>query len=265
MTSFSKWVIIIPMMKDFTKVVPEVIALAGDWHSDTLWAVNAVEVAHEVGAELVISVGDFGYWPQFSHGVHFLDTLTQKLAAYNMTLWFVDGNHEDHAALRELPVDADGLRTITSYIKHIPRGFRWTWDGTTWMGLGGAVSVDRDWREAGVDWFPLEVITEQDATYAVREGNVDVMVTHEATMGVPFLLSGPSSWPADALVDANRVRQRLTEVVETVNPNYLFHGHHHCAYSGDNGHGTMVRGLHCNGSSMSDNLFFVDATGARCA
>lgn len=253
-------------MMDYTNHSPDLVALVGDWHGDTEWAVAAVDLLAEVGVPLVISVGDFGYWPHFTKGPSYLAALTARLEAHNMVLWWVDGNHEDHEELKRQPVAENGLRPITSRIFHIPRGFRWTWEGTTWMGLGGAVSVDQDVRVAGVDWFPSEKISKQDATYATRPGNVDVMVTHEGTVGASLLdarLSGPSMWDKDILVEANANRMRLTEVVEAVKPNFLFHGHHHINYSDKNGD-TLVRGLSCNGSSMGDNITVVDTTGARC-
>lgn len=254
------------MLKDFTKYAPTTIALVGDWHADAEWALPTVDFISKAGADIIISVGDFGFWPRFNHGQHFLKALDDKLAQVNIPLWWVDGNHEDHDILNLLPVGENGLRAVTRHIHHIPRGFRWEWDGFMWMGLGGAASVDREDRVEGVDWFEAERISEEDAAYASRPGAVQVMVTHEGVFGAPPLdmkLSKVSMWPAATIQESNEIRGRLTDVVDVVKPKYLFHGHHHTAYSCTKD-GTVIRGLHCNGASLWENVFFIDVAGARC-
>ena len=41
---------------------------------------------------------------------------------------------------------------LAGRIWHLPRGHRWRWHGRDWLALGGAVSLDRAVRTAGVNW-----------------------------------------------------------------------------------------------------------------
>lgn len=242
---------------------PEVIAVAGDWHNDTRYAKDALEAVAEAGVSHVVHTGDFGFWARESG---FILTLEKFLKKRGMHLFWVDGNHEGHDALDELPVDpATGFRPITPSIWHVPRGHRWEWGGFTWMGLGGAASVDRYRRVEGFDWFPQEVLSDEDVAHAARPGHVDVMVTHDAPYNVSTLRAryrGEIAWPAQDLQRSHCNQELLEWVVKQVGPSYLFHGHHHLAYSEDFGP-TRVVGLDCNTGPLSSNLRFVDPAGHR--
>jgi hypothetical protein len=41
---------------------PGRVALAGHWHGNLWWAERALPTVHEVGARVVVQLGDFGYW-----------------------------------------------------------------------------------------------------------------------------------------------------------------------------------------------------------
>jgi hypothetical protein len=48
-------------------VVPDRVALAGDWHGNTAWAVRAVRKMAALlppdGPRVIVHLGDFGIWP----------------------------------------------------------------------------------------------------------------------------------------------------------------------------------------------------------
>lgn len=258
-----------------TRTAPKTIAIAGDWHCSKYWATTCVKELATMDVDLILHVGDFGYWPKQSD---YIDVLTEALDKADIELWFIDGNHEDHDTLEDLPIDetlpedlpensyrVPGLRPISSRIFHIPRGLRWGWDGKTWMGLGGAVSVDRRRRVKFIDWFPQEVISDEELDYALRPGKVDVMLTHDVPQGVPTIamkFGGPSHWPAE-LIDLSREHAaKLWRVMQAKRPAQWFHGHFHIKYT--NLHeGTLFHGLDCDSTSLSDNLTLVDCHGEQ--
>ena len=94
---------------------------------NTYWAVKMIErIARESAAEIVVHLGDFGYWRMDPSTIKFISGQSRLLAAHDMTLVFVDGNHEDHDRLDALCIDSEvGLRKVTNRIWHLPRGFRW--------------------------------------------------------------------------------------------------------------------------------------------
>jgi len=245
---------------------PGIVAIAGDWHGNTRWALGQIRNAHEHGATTIVHVGDFGFWTDCDQTTAYLGELDELLTDYGMWLLWVDGNHEDHARLATLPVDpATGLRPITARIHHLPRGFRWTWHGRDWMALGGAHSVDRAQRCEGVSWWPGEFLTPAEVEYACRDGNVDVMLCHDSpTRADVPVLRGPSSWPQYDLAASAQHRALIQHVVDTVRPAVLWHGHYHCRYDDvitrPDGGTTVIRGLAEDGTWPQGNMILLDLT-----
>ena len=88
--------------------------------------------------------------------------------------------------MRELAVDTDGLATLRSNIRILPRGGRAVIDGLTVGGLGGAFSVDYEHRIEGKDWWRNEEPTSEEATALSADGPLDLLITHDAPAGVPL-------------------------------------------------------------------------------
>ena len=250
---------------------PNRVALAGDWHGNTGWACHVVEEAAKLLADeyrpTIIHAGDFGIWPGAA-GRDYLTELGRALAAYDVEVWFVDGNHEWHPELKALcdeersnggqglvPIDDEILSN--AYIKWIPRGHRWQWHGKTWMGLGGAVSVDAAVRTKGRSWWPEETITGEQFTHATRPGKVHVMLTHDAPSAVRMSFGQPPSfWDVMDLARADAHRESLQDAVDKIQPEVLIHGHYHRPVRQTiEPYGTQVIGLDMDGADGNFTLF----------
>jgi Calcineurin-like phosphoesterase len=144
---------------------PRRILVAGDWHGNEDWALHVIRrvpgaLAGE-GRRLILQLGDFGVWPDRA-GQQYLARISRALAEVDAELWFIDGNHEDFPQLARLAAEAatvDGRVLVRPHLMHLPRGYRWTWHGRTWLACGGGVSLDRAVRAQDVDWWPAEEIT----------------------------------------------------------------------------------------------------------
>ncbi|WP_048895539.1 metallophosphoesterase family protein [Mycolicibacterium conceptionense] len=238
---------------------PRIIAIAGDWHGNFRWARHILTTPHLRGVEAVVHTGDFGFWPGRG-GQEYLDRLEEVLAKLGIPMYWVKGNHEWQPELAAWPV-TDGVQIIRPHIIHLPAGFRWTWQGQTWLALGGAVSVDREQRVAGIDWWPDEVITDLDVEAAIAGGPADVMICHDAPRGVGALdmFLSVNGFRLSPIIqsDADHSRDQVRKVVDAVKPRFLFHGHYHHKYSDDlhgDGFTTLVAGLDCDGTSMRGNV-----------
>jgi hypothetical protein len=221
---------------------PGAVVLAGDWHGNSGWACHVIEEAAKLLADeeqkVILHAGDFGVWPG-GEARTYLDQVSGALYSADAELWFVDGNHEWHPELLELlneerqyggqgfvPIDSDELET--SRIKWIPRGNRWNWHGKTWMGLGGAVSVDAAVRVKGRSWWPEETLTGEQLKHAIRPGKVDVMLTHDSPSAVRMSFGPPPSfWDPMDLARSAAHREQLQNVVDKIKPELLIHGHYH--------------------------------------
>ncbi len=241
---------------------PARITFAGDWHMNTAWAVAAIHRAADEGSDVIVHLGDFGY----SFYPRFLRPVSRALEDIGMHLLFIDGNHEDHRWILRQPQRPDGLRLIhLPNIWHLPRGFRWTWDGVQFLAMGGASSVDiRIRRQHGMLWQPEEAITPAQAQLAIEGGPADVMVTHDCPSGVqiPFV-DDPgrvAPFPADDLARSRQHRKLLRTVVDAVKPASLWHGHYHISHVQDVNLGwpMAVIGLDADGGDFASNLTTVD-------
>lgn len=249
-----------------TSLRRSVVAVAGDWHGDGVWANARLQSLGSRGIDIVVHVGDFGIWPG-NTGKRYLRTVDAACGAHGISLLVVPGNHEDWGRLTTLwagpkrrgPHGAALPLYLTDHIAILPRGWRWEMGGRTFVALGGAPSLDRAWRTEGRDWWPQEQIAPDDVARTVAGGYADVMVTHDAP-GPPWctpqvasiLATNPMGWPDTSLAYASIGRERVTEAFLGVKPRLVVHGHYHC--SGETtvrlpgtDHDTTIWSLHAQG------------------
>lgn len=247
---------------------PTNIMFVGDTHGSSWDLTRAINAAGARDISHMIVLGDFGFWAA-SHGVGFLDQTNKRLAEQNITLYWVDGNHEDHRALNELPLAEDGTRPIRSNIFHLPRGFRWTWGELRFLAFGGAYSVDRDWRKLGVSYFTEETATPEQIQHAVAGGVTDVLIMHDSPAGVPNDITDiPENqekgveWFGQHNIDnATAHRELLRPLLTETKPAIIFHGHYHKEFTHvfaghDHGH-TMVMSLDESSQSLRSSTYIM--------
>lgn len=219
---------------------PQKLLLVGDTHADTKWVTKIIRHAKSIGVDTIFQLGDFGFWP--THYVRYLDTVQRVLNDSDITMYWLDGNHEDHGLLKP------GL--ALGRLQHVPRGHRWQWWGKTWMAVGGGVSVDRKMRTAGRDWFPEETLTREQLERCLAPGAVNVILSHDCPDGVDIPGLTPDRFPEEDIRASEGHRELIGEICNTTIPSKLFHGHYHVNYTAHRGV-TTIYGLDCNGSSMS--------------
>lgn len=235
------------------------IGIAGDWHGNTQWACSMVEQASPMldpDYKLIFQLGDFGYWPGV-RGKAYLNELNETLEKEETDLFFIDGNHENHPLLRNKArkdgIDPDHATRpvlITNRILWLPRGSIMTVNGKRILAMGGAASVDREYRTEGVSWFPEERITDEQVAYAISKGPADIMLCHDRPSSAPVTF-GPSSWPAVDLALSEVNRDKLQAIVNSAKPEIICHGHLHMFMHAeyDFGYGPVkVTGFDCDGT-----------------
>lgn len=243
---------------------PSRVAVFGDWHGDSRWAGMMIRIAANLGADACVHTGDFGIDMDSPMQQRFISTVNRALKDADMSLVFVDGNHDSFDVILPKPLNDFGVRPITSRIAHLPRGFRWKWWDKTWVALGGAQSVQAHWTPH-YDWWAEEVVSPQEAEAVISDGCADVMVTHDMPSGV-FLpgMSDTTYFPAHKIRAAENHHTLIGMVVDEVRPELMLHGHMHDRHDTrrplPGGGETLVTGLDCNGCrNWRDNMVLLDA------
>lgn len=221
------------------------VLLLGDSHANLAFIHNALLWAETDGRiDAVVSLGDFGFWPNRVDGQMFLEGVDVAVRNANIPFYFIDGNHEDHDALDALVREHPGQQFVPyGEIKYITRGARWEWDGAVFGAFGGAYSIDRRFRTKGVSWFEQEM---PDRSKIEQLGKVDILLTHDAPLvPTPYLESG--GFVRDAVSEESQ--KIVYDALVATQPLFLVHGHWHVNYV--NGvHGAVVLGLDCDSNTL---------------
>lgn len=198
------------------------VMFAGDIHGDLTHLKWVFQHAVENDVDHIISAGDFGYWPHIGWGADFLEKANKFAEATGIPLYWVDGNHENHDlldALREKHGDDKPIPTNTEWVKWIPRGCRFDLNGHTFMGYGGAYSVDWEDRQLGRSWWKQELINPYHLD-SLSDEPVDVLITHEAPLGKEI------SYKDDIPISVFQ-RELVLDLQNKVLPRVHICGHHH--------------------------------------
>lgn len=215
-----------------------IIGLLGDTHGNATWTVHAIQTFHDQGITTILQVGDFGIYNS-TFGALFAKRVNLLLKKLDMMFYVVPGNHEDWDFIDEMFVHEDGWQHYRSNIFIAPRGHRWEWEGVSFVGLGGAPSVDRNYRvrmqEASKGkakyWWEQEAITQTDVDNVVAGGYADVMVAHDAPYGIPGLeaqlVHNPFGFTVEDLAYGLEGRELMLQALHGVQPKLFLHGHYH--------------------------------------
>ncbi len=210
--------------------------VAGDTHGDSEHCKYLIEQAEKNNIDVIVQLGDFGYWEHSKDGQLFLKYLNEALKRAGINLFWLDGNHENHTKLREdYGVDIENPEPvgIRSNIVYLPRATTWEWQGIRHMAVGGAWSIDYKFRTPGRSWWPEEMISTEEEKLAISRGPVDILLTHDVPDGVDinthFAIQGRDFLKADVQSQLNR--ETVRRIVDGVRPKLLVHGHYHLRYS----------------------------------
>jgi len=242
------------------------VLLAGDWHGNVGWVQRVIPAVRRSapGARTILHVGDFGFWPE-RRGKGFLSSVDywSRIAGIERVL-VTPGNHEHWPSLvQSFDAKPGEAVQLSEVVWALPRGFRFTIGGRTFLSFGGAASVDYEDRTEGRDWWPEEMPTEHEVDVAIAGGPVDVLITHETVNGgtaavEQIIATNPQAWGDEALAYSARSRALVTRLWDGVRPKILVHGHLHCADAITLPDGRRVYSL---GSDRQDNNFGLLQTG----
>ena len=218
------------------------VMFLGDVHGNKRWLKAKFYEAAKRGCEAIVQLGDLGYGFPLSqeNELHMADWLNKKANKAGVDFYFIDGNHDNHPEIRADSVPFGSIASIRGYdrVFYIPRGAKFTRWGTTFLGLGGAYSIDKQRRlvyEAKQNkkvWWPTEMITLDEKERAIEnaKGGVDIMLTHDAPWHVIDTLFHTTRGVKDDPESAMN-QQIIKDVMLEAMPKLLIHGHWHYRYN----------------------------------
>ncbi len=233
------------------------VAVCGDWHGNLAWLRTLAPAITTLAPDVktVLQLGDWWMNRDASDRI-FTDAGIERVY---VTL----GNHEPWGEIAPLQHAHQGeVIRISEVTWLLPRPARLHIGGREILSLGGAASVDREWRTEGVDWWPDENIHGVHVEAATVGGPADVMLTHESPAGTPvrqvseILRTNPLGFPKAGRLESAVSRKRVSRVWDEIRPDLLMHGHMHIPGAGTTDDGRRVISMGCDG--QQENLAFLD-------
>jgi hypothetical protein len=225
------------------------ILVCGDIHGD-IWNVKEIfRLAIKGNCSRIHCVGDFGYFPNLEECLEFLRYVSFAGIDSGIHFSFTDGNHENHHFLRDL------FESRKSESIFVLPGIEWFWRGKYFencLSIGGAYSIDKEYRTLGVDWFENEMISYSDFNRCSSEA--EIIFSHDCPLGVDL------GFPVNHFSTISN-RKMLLEICKVVKPKILIHGHYHKHYWHDlkMEYGNLrVIGLDCNDGEISDQCLVLE-------
>lgn len=229
------------------------ILLAGDTHGNASHIITLLDQAVKHGCDRIFQLGDFGAWEHVPSGAKYFNDVEKHAARRGVTVYWLDGNHDKTSLVLEKysdTKDEEGFLACRPHVRYAPRGHCWTWAGKKFIAIGGAYSVDKDYRlwleeqrgGPGTQWFPEEEMTDDELRNIIvnTTNTVDIMLTHDKPR-----MSNPG-WNRKDLEECWPNQNRIQEAVEALKPHLVAHGHLHHRYDDTitTAHGkTQVLGL----------------------
>lgn len=185
------------------------IYVTGDTHGDQSRFVYSSEEKRWTEKDVVIVCGDFGFIFNDDYAEKcFLDYLENR----PYTLCFIDGNHENFAAISRYPVEewnGGKVHRIRKNILHLMRGQIFEIQGHSFFTFGGAYSIDRYMRQKDLSYWEEEISSDTEYKEAVsnlkdHDMKVDYILTHTAPKEMVLRMGynpEPKEWELEGFLE----------------------------------------------------------------
>ena len=211
------------------------VVVCGDIHGEFEKLVYQCCVRYKMRDTLVIVAGDCGFgfkYPAYDIDFYYSRNMSRIMDANNY-IAFVRGNHDN-------PWYFDGEHVGYERFRAVPDYSVITACGHQILCVGGAVSIDRDQRTAGKDWWedekPVFNIGCLNLIYA-GYFMIDTVVTHTAPSFCEFTM--PSMrFEHSLLIDMQEERRVMDDLLERLRHDghplrHWFYGHFHHSWNAE--------------------------------
>jgi len=215
------------------------IIVAGDIHGN--WG-PLNELINKKNPKLILQVGDFGWWPR-AHGKpkrKIRDNYGRIIKPWDnygvkpgkTEIYWCPGNHEDWDELSLRNAIPSELYKNIFYMR---RGAILTLsDGRIVLFMGGGLSIDKESRTIGIDWFPQELIPYSEF-YKLQETNIDkidIVISHTCPLEFNPKLHSKQPYEGWQYKFMDCSQQVLSAILKEYKPSLWYFGHFHVDVKG---------------------------------
>jgi Icc-related predicted phosphoesterase len=230
------------------------ILFAGDTHASLFNLQKLFHHAHSTGCEMILVLGDFGYFPHLKYEKSVMLEVSKLSKHYNIPLYFVKGNHDNHEILAKY----SEITELHPGIFFIPNGLVTKFGNYTFYSAGGAYSIDKAKRQPFVDYWETETLSHKDLRQS--EGKrADFILSHDCPISVDI-----NYFLGYKIDEGTRKHRRMLQaIVDDIRPKVLIHGHYHAKIRevGLTPDGEFKSiGLGSNKQKLDDQILVVDTT-----
>lgn len=172
--------------------------------------------------DVLIILGDAGIiWSKES-----LENHVRKYEQLNITIIYVDGNHENFNILEMFPIInkfGAKMHLISDNIYHVLRGEIMIINSLKFLCIGGANSIDKSYRTPNVSYWKQEEITDDNINNAINnlkkyKNKVDYILTHCCDSKTLYKYFG---------YHKDESTEKLNFIDKVVKYKYWYFGHYH--------------------------------------
>lgn len=174
--------------------------------------------------DYVIICGDCGLtWDNSPETKYWVDWLSNK----PWTTLCIDGNHENFDTLFSMPLEkkfGGNVRRITDSIFYLNRGDVFEICGKKFFVMGGAESIDKQWRIPHISWWEQEIPSFSEMEYAMEtleknDWTVDYILTHTAPSNILYQIN--------PTFQRDNITNFLFEIYKNTQYKNWYFGHYH--------------------------------------
>lgn len=223
------------------------IFVTGDTHSEPIYRfrsflLNAITCGHPSlnKDDVMIVAGDFGViWGNGSSVcLKSENTILDALENMPFTTLFIDGNHENFDRLMQFPTESrynGEVGVLRPSVLHLrQRGHVYTIGEKKVWCFGGGISVDKNYRKKGRDWWPQEEPSTAEYCHGIEElakhkWRVDCAITHAGPQGAVDAMNLPPLRESfgEMVHEYDPVSPYLEFISRKLNFDHWFFGHYH--------------------------------------
>ena len=165
------------------------IMFMGDVHGEK----KLLEPFLTSSCDILIQLGDFGFiWK--NNDIRYNKFIRKFSKNYpEKKILFVPGNHENYNAIEKCPfvkIYGNYARKISENVFALERGNIYNIEGKNFLSIGGAWSIDQNWRIPFVSWWPQEQMSYSEINNFFNRKQIneieqiDYVITHTAPFEV---------------------------------------------------------------------------------